>query len=123
MAEHARFDTPQVYNAGQAGAYWDTESVSGTIRLDLAKSNNFTHTLVENTTLAAPTSVTPGQSGVIHLTQHASTPRTLGFNAFWKFAGGTVPTLTATNSAVDVLSYVVNPSGTSATCVLIKDVK
>jgi hypothetical protein len=111
------------WTAGQRGAFVALTSASGSIAVDLDLSNNFNHTLTEDTTLAAPTNAVAGQSGVIHLTQHASAPKTLAYNAFWKFAGGTVPTLTATNGAIDVLSYVVNPGGTSAVCALAKDVK
>jgi len=46
----------------------------------------------------------------------------LAYNTFYKFAGGTVPTLTATASAVDTFAYYVE-SATRATCQLIKDVK
>jgi hypothetical protein len=111
------------YTKAQRGAFVALTSTSASIAVDLGLSNNFNHTLTENTTLAAPTNKVAGQRGVIHLTQHASAPKTLGYNAFWKFAGGTLPTLTATNGAIDVLSYVVNPAGTSAFCSLAKDVK
>jgi len=111
------------YTKAQRGAFVALTSTSASIEVDLDDSNNFNHTLTEDTTLAAPTNAVAGQSGVIHLTQHASAPKTLAYNAFWKFAGGTVPTLTATNGAIDVLSYVVNPAGTSAVCVLAKDMK
>ena len=80
---------------------------AGSMAIDLAATNNFSHTLTENTTLAAPSNPTAGQSGNIVFTQHASSPKTLSFNSFWKFAGGTPPTLTATNGAVDVLTYYV----------------
>jgi hypothetical protein len=111
------------YTAAQRGAFVALTSTSASIAVNLNLSNNFNHTLTEDTTLAAPTNAVAGQSGVIHFTQHASSAKTLAYNAFWKFAGGTVPTLTATNGAIDVLSYVVNPAGTSAVCVLAKDVK
>jgi hypothetical protein len=114
---------PNKWSAAQSGDFYQLLSSSSSISLNLELSNNFNHTLTENTTLSAPSNPSPGQSGVIHLTQHASSPKTLGYNAFWKFSGGSIPTLTTTNSAIDVLSYVVNPSGTSATCVLVKDVK
>lgn len=97
-------------------------SAAASLAINLMSANNFTHTLTENTTLAAPSNPIAGQSGVIVFTQHASSPKTLAFNSFWKFAGGTIPTLTATNGAVDVLSYYVESTG-RATCALIKDVK
>ena len=96
-------------------------STSASIAVDMSDSN-FTHTFTENTTLANPTNLTAGQSGVIVFTQHASSPKTLAFGSYWDFPGGTVPTVTATNSAVDVLAYYVN-SSTSITAKLLGDVK
>lgn len=96
-------------------------SSSASIAVDMSDSN-FTHTFTENTTLANPTNLTAGQSGVIVFTQHASSPKTLAFGSYWDFPGGTVPTVTATNSAVDVLAYYVN-SSTSITAKLLGDVK
>lgn len=96
-------------------------SSSASIAVDMSDSN-FTHTFTENTTLANPTNLTAGQSGVIVFTQHASSPKTLAFGSYWDFPGGTVPTVTATNSAVDVLVYYVN-SSTSITAKLLGDVK
>jgi hypothetical protein len=46
----------------------------------------------------------------------------LAYNTFWKFAGGTLPDLTATAGAVDVFAYNVE-STTRATAQLIGDVK
>lgn len=96
-------------------------STSASIAVNMNDSN-FTHTFTENTTLANPTNLTAGQSGVIVFTQHASSPKTLAFGSYWDFPGGTVPTVTATNSAVDVLAYYVN-SSTSITAKLLGDVK
>lgn len=96
-------------------------SSSASIAVDMSDSN-FTHTFTENTTLANPTNLTAGQSGVIVFTQHASSPKTLAFGSYWDFPSGTVPTVTATNSAVDVLAYYVN-SSTSITAKLLGDVK
>ena len=97
-------------------------SSAASIAVDASASNNFTHTFTENTTLANPTNLVQGQSGVIVFTQHASSPKTLAFASNWDFPSGTVPTMTATNSAVDVLAYYVN-SATSITARLLADVK
>jgi hypothetical protein len=96
-------------------------SSSASIAVDMSDSN-FTHTFTENTTLANPTNLTAGQSGIIVFTQHASSPKTLAFESYWDFPSGTVPTVTASNSAVDVLAYYVN-SSTSITAKLLGDVK
>lgn len=109
------------WSGAQRGSISVLTSSSASIAVNLALNNNFSHTLTENTTLAAPTNVVPGQSGVITFTNHASSPKTLAYNAFWKFDGGTIPTLTATNGAIDVFTYYVNASG-YATCSLRKGI-
>mgnify|MGYP001322031455 FL=1 len=99
----------QAFTKGQAGtpvALTDASSVA----VDLSLANNFTLTLAGNRTLAAPTNVTAGQSGVIVVTQDSTGSRTLAYNSIYKFAGGTAPTLTTTASAVDVLAYYVESS-------------
>jgi hypothetical protein len=111
----------QTFSGGQRGAVTALTSTAASIAINLATNNNFSHTTTENTTLAAPSNPVAGQSGVIVITQGA-TARTLAYNTFYKFAGGTVPALTATASAVDSFAYYVE-SATRATCQLIKDVK
>ena len=110
-----------VFTGAQIGNVSVLTSTNASIAINLARNNNFSHTTTENTTLAAPSNPVAGQSGVIVITQGA-TAWTLAYNTFWKFAGGTVPTLTATASAVDSFAYYVE-SATRATCQLIKDVK
>ena len=83
---------------------------ASTVAVDLSLGNNFTLTLAGNRTLAAPSNVTAGQSGVIVVTQDGTGSRTLAYNSAYKFAGGTAPTLTTTASAVDVLAYYVESS-------------
>ncbi len=94
----------QAFTKGQAGtpvALTDAASVA----VDLSLANNFTLTLAGNRTLAAPSNVTAGQSGVIVVTQDSTGSRTLAYNSIYKFAGGSTVTLTTTASAVDVLAY------------------
>ena len=109
------------FTGAQTGAVTALTSTSAAIAINLADNNNFSHTTSENTTLSAPSNPVAGQSGVITITQ-GGTAYSLAYNTFWKFAGGTVPTLTATGGAVDTFAYYVE-SGSSATCQLIKDVK
>lgn len=120
--ERLRIGNTSIFKGAALGTPVALASSSNSIALDMYSANNFKHTLTENTTLAAPSHPVEGQSGVMVFTQHASSPKTLAYNSFWKFPGGTVPTLTATNGAVDILSYYVE-SATRATCSLIKDVK
>ena len=78
---------------------------AATITPDFDDNNNFSVTLAGNRTLANPSNITAGQSGVIVVTQDGTGSRTLSFGSNFKFAGGTAPTLTTTASAVDVIAY------------------
>lgn len=121
--EAIRIDNAQrlIVQKSSNGALTSLTSSAASIAVNLNLANNFTHTTTENTTLANPTNMTAGQYGVIVITQGA-TPRTMAFGSYWKFAAGTVPSLTATASAVDVLAYYVE-SATRITARLIADVK
>lgn len=117
----ARIDTSQTFTGAQIGSVTALTSSAASMAINLALGNHFTHTTSENTTLAAPSNPVAGQSGVIVITQGAAA-RLMAYNTFWKFPGGTIPTLTETIGAVDVLAYYVE-SGSRATCQLLKDVK
>jgi len=93
-----------------------------TITPNMNNANNFSVTLGGNRTLANPTNLTAGQSGVIVITQDGTGSRTLAYGSNFKFPGGTAPTLTTTASAVDVLAYYVE-SSTRITARLVADVK
>ena len=56
-------------------------------------------------TFAMPTSPVAGQSFILRLTQAATSMTTATFTGV-KWPGGTVPTITATASAVDIISFV-----------------
>ena len=80
---------------------------SGVITLDFSGSNNFEFVLGGNSTLAAPTLPSGGQTGVITVRQDDVGSRTLSYSGGWQFTGGTAPTLTTTASGVDVITYYV----------------
>ena len=120
-ADTAKTDATQTYTAGQRGEI--TVLTDGaTVTPDFDDSNNFSLTIGGNRTLANPTNITAGQSGVIVITQDGTGGRTLAFSSYWKFPGGTAPTLTTTAAAVDVLAYYVE-STTRISARLISDVK
>ncbi len=123
LTEAMRIDSAQrvIVQKSSNGATAALTSSSASIAVNFNLANNFTHTTTENTTLANPTNMTAGQYGVIVITQGA-TPRTMAFGSYWKFSAGTVPSLTAVASAVDVLAYYVE-SATRITARLIADVK
>ena len=120
-ADTAKTDLAQSFTKAQKGTPVALTSTTNSIAVDASLSNNFTHTTTENTTLANPSNLVAGQSGVIVITQGA-TARTMAFGSYWKFAGGTAPSLTATGAAVDVLAYYVE-STTRITAKLISDIK
>jgi hypothetical protein len=120
-ADTAKTDVAQSFTAAQRGSVVALTD-GATITPDFALGNNFSVTLAGSRTLANPTNITAGQSGVIVVTQDATGSRTLAFGSFWKFPGGTAPTLTTTAAAVDVLAYFVE-SSTRITARLVGDVK
>lgn len=90
-----------------------------TITPDFSAGNNFSVTLGGNRTLANPTNLTAGQSGVIVVTQDGTGSRTLTYGSYYKFAGGTSTALSTAANSVDYLSYYVE----STTRVFISYVK
>jgi hypothetical protein len=106
-ADTAKTDVAQSFTAAQRGAVVALTD-GATITADFALANNFSVTLGGNRTLANPTNLTVGQSGVIKVTQDGTGSRTLAYGSNWDFAAGTVPTLTTTANAVDILAYYVD---------------
>jgi hypothetical protein len=109
-ANNAVLDNAQTFTASQRGEVTALTSSSSSIQIDFAASNNFSHTTTEDTTLSNASNIVAGQHGSIVITQDASTPRTMAFGSYWKNAGGTDDTLTATASAVDQINYYVKSS-------------
>ena len=97
----------QFYVSKNAASAISAVGYAATITLDFSTANNFSTTLTGGTTLANPTNMTPGQSGVIYLTQDATGGRTVAYGANWDFPGGTAPTASTAANAVDVLVYTV----------------
>ena len=89
---------------------------------DLNTSNVFAVTLAGNRTLAAPTNTSTniGATGHIFLVQDATGSRTLSYNTAYQFPDGTVPVLTTTSGAVDVLFYAVRTT-TKVDSIVIKN--
>jgi hypothetical protein len=120
-ANNAVTNVAQSFTAAQRGSV-SALTDGATITPDFAVANNFSVTLGGNRTLANPTNLVAGQSGVIKLTQDATGGRTLAFGSYWDFAAGTAPTLTTAANAVDILAYYVD-STTNITARLIGDRK
>lgn len=115
----AALSSAQSFSGGQRTNATALTSSAASIAINLALNNDFTHALAENTTLANPSNIVTGQKGRLFLTQNAGTPRTLAYGSFYKFPGGTIPSLSTTVNAVDVLYYDVL-SGTQIACNLVK---
>jgi len=106
-ADTDKTDVAQSFTAAQRGTV-SALTDGATITPDFALANNFSVTLGGSRTLANPTNLTVGQSGVIKVTQDGTGSRTLAYGSNWDFAGGTAPTLTTTANAVDILAYYVD---------------
>lgn len=85
-------------------------TTNATTTLDFSTANNFSLTLTGNITLANPTGVTTGQSGIIQIQQDSVGSRTIGFGSHWDFPNATAPTLSTGANALDALTYFVRSS-------------
>jgi hypothetical protein len=83
---------------------------AATVAVDMSTGINFTLTLGGNRALGAPSNTKVGQTGTIIIKQDGTGSRTLSFNAVYKFAGGTDPTLSTAASSTDILTYFVESS-------------
>ena len=101
----AALSDAQTFTGGQRTNATAVTSNLGLLSVDMDANNDFTHTFTENTTLQNPSAMRVGQKGRIFFTQHASSPKTLGFGSYYKFVDGRIPTASTTNSAVDCLYY------------------
>lgn len=110
VSGYARLAVPQTYTAGQAGAVAPLPATTGTVTLDLAEGNNWEGTLTGHITLANPSTMPVGQSGVIRITQGA-TPYTIAYGSSFVASHGVLPSLTSSAGAVDLLTYYVETAG------------
>ena len=85
-------------------------TTTGTVTLDFAQGNNFSMTLVGSITLANPTGVTTGQSGIIQIQQDSVGSRTVAFGSVWRFPSGTAPTVSTASTQIDCITYFVRNS-------------
>jgi hypothetical protein len=109
LTGYAQTGATNTFTGAQIGSV-TTLTDGATITPDFSANNLFTVTLGGNRTLANPTNITAGQSGVIFVVQDATGSRTLSYGSYFKFSGGTAPTLTTTANATDILAYVCKSS-------------
>ena len=77
---------------------------AGTHTLDFRTANNFSMTLTGNVTLANPSNISAGQSGVLFITQDSNGSRTAAFGSYWDFSDGTGA------DAVDMIAWIARSS-------------
>jgi soluble cytochrome b562 len=121
LASYAKLAAAQSFTKAQRGAEVSLPATTGTVTLDLSLANNFGGTLTGNITLANPTNIVTGQSGVLRIVND-STPRTIAYGSFWKSIFGVLPALTASAGATDDLVYYVE-SATRITVTALGDTK
>lgn len=121
LTGYAQTGATNTFTGAQIGSI-TALSDGATITPDFSANNSFSVTLGGNRTLANPTNIVAGQSGVFIITQDGTGSRTLAYGSYYKFPGGTAPTLTTTASAVDMIAYFVG-SSTQIDCVFIGNEK
>ena len=103
-ADTSKTDVAQEYTATQ-NFNATTLTDAATIAWDAAANQVTSITLTDNRTMGAPTNLVDG--GFYHLTviQDGTGSRTLTWNAVFKWAAATAPTLTTTASAKDEFTF------------------
>ncbi len=76
------------------------------VSLNFGNAQNFKTTVTAAHTLAQPIGCRSGQTGSIFLTQSGGSG-TMAYHADFKFIGGTDPTMSTANGAVDRLDYII----------------
>jgi hypothetical protein len=91
-----------------AAAAVETTAINGitSVSLNFGTAQNFFTSVTAAHTLARPTNARVGQVGSIFLHQQGGSG-TVSYNACWNFIGGTAPTFSTTDDAVDRLDYII----------------
>jgi len=76
------------------------------VSLAFGTAQNFFTSVTAAHTLAKPTGCRTGQTGSIFLVQDGGSG-TMAYNADWKFIGGTDPTLSTADEAIDRIDYII----------------
>lgn len=102
----AYVDQTQTFSKAQRASITGLTDAA-TIATDMSLNNDFSVTLGGNRTFGQPTNIVAGQKGSFYITQDGTGSRTAAFHSYFKFEGGTAPTLTTTAGAIDRLDYAV----------------
>lgn len=96
---------------------------AATISTNALLGNQFKVTLGANRVLGNPTGLHDGGVYEWHIKQDGTGSRTLSFGSYFKFAGGTAPTLTTTANALDVIRGTYNGTLGILACTYSLDVR
>ena len=100
----------RVTTKGTIGEVSDLGNQSGDITIDFKTANNFSMTLTGTSVLKNPTTLAPGQSGVLFIIQDSTGGRAASFESYWDFSDGTAPTLSTGANAVDMIAWIARSS-------------
>jgi len=118
----ARTDTQQTFTKAQGSAI-SALADGANISVDASLSNSFSLTISGSTgQLDNPTNLVAGFTYIFRITQSGGGGDTLSFGTAYKFEGGTAPTITATASAVDLITGFC-PDGANLECAVIQDLQ
>jgi hypothetical protein len=92
------------FTKSQTSALVNLTTVTGTVTINASNGNVQRLVLGGNITLAAPTNPLSGQNLGLHIIQDATGGRTITWNAIFKWAGGTLPTLSTAANARDFIA-------------------
>lgn len=120
-ANTAKINVVQTWSVAQRGTI-TTLTDGATVTPDFGVTNDFGVTLGGNRTVANPSNITVGQKGVLIIKQDGTGSRTITWGSYYKWSGGTAPTLTTTASATDRVQYHVI-SSTEIHCTWLGDLK
>lgn len=98
--------SPNLWTQQQNQSIATLTSSSASVAWNLNTGQSAVHTLTENTTLANPTNMVNGGTYVLRIVQHASSPKTLAWGSAYKWPGGSAPTISSTNGAIDIVTFV-----------------
>jgi hypothetical protein len=79
---------------------------AATISWDVGQAENASITLGGSRTMAAPTNLEDGGIYTLRVKQDGTGSRTITWNAVFKWAASTAPTLTATAAGLDILQFI-----------------
>lgn len=109
-ANTAHTDRVQSFTVAQRGAISALGVQTSTVNISLTDSNYYSLTANGNITVANPTNINAGQSGALFVTANGS--YTTSWGSYWRFAGGTAPTMSTVAGKVDRVDYVVQSANT-----------